>query len=137
MTNLPVRAGILQRACRGKALWNQPAGSGLVEIRRSIRSSYHAFPTVDERTPIRDLGLSLESSRFAPLIKKVSRELKAAGIRLEPRFYLSTEYGCLPRSATIGLLWTDGFDDWRRLAKKRGLRTRDDDAILRTLRHEA
>src|SRR5687768_9174197 len=88
------------------------------------------------RPAIRDLGLTLERSRFAPLIRIVSRELKNEGIRLSPRFYLSTEYGCLPRSATIGLLWTDGFEDWKRLAKKRGLRTRDERGILRTLRHE-
>lgn len=87
-------------------------------------------------TPIKDLGLSLEKSRFHPLIREIRREMRAVGITLEPVFYLSTEYGCLERSATIGLLWTDGFDFSWRLAKKHGIRTRKAPVILRTLRHE-
>lgn len=87
-------------------------------------------------TPVRDLGLTLEKSRFHPLIRKVRREMRAVKITLEPVFYLSTEYGCLERSATIGLLWTDGFDFAGRLAKKNGIRTRKAPIVLRTLRHE-
>lgn len=87
-------------------------------------------------TRVKDLGLTLEKSRFHPLIKEVRRELRAARITLAPVFYLSTEYGCLERSSTIGLLWTDGFDFSWLLAKKHGIRTRIAPIILRTLRHE-
>jgi hypothetical protein len=87
-------------------------------------------------TPIKDLGLTLEKSRFHPLIREVRAEMRANGIALDPVFYLSTEYGCLERSATIGLLWTDGFEFSWRLAKKAGIRTRKAPVILRTLRHE-
>lgn len=87
-------------------------------------------------TRVKDLGLRLEASRFHPLIKEVRRELVEVGITLNPTFYLSTEYGCLERSSTIGLLWTDGFDFSHRLAKKAGIRTRTAPIILRTLRHE-
>lgn len=87
-------------------------------------------------TPISELALRLEESRFAPLIAELRRELKRARIALVPHFYLSTEYGCVEGTATIGLLWTDGFSRWQRLAKRRGLRTRPPRLILKTLRHE-
>jgi hypothetical protein len=87
-------------------------------------------------TPVKDLRLTLKKSRFHPLIQEVRRELVDAGISLKPTFYLSTEYGCLERSTTIGLLWTDGFDFSYRIAKKAGIRTRKPPIILRTLRHE-
>jgi hypothetical protein len=45
-------------------------------------------------TPVRDLKLKLSGSRLAPLITKFNQELKKAGIvRLQPHFYLSTEWG--------------------------------------------
>ncbi len=88
------------------------------------------------RARVCDLNLRFDRSRFAPLVKRLYRELAAAGIALRPRFYLSTEYGCITGSATIGLLWTDGFPFAQRLAKRAGIRTRDRRRILRTLRHE-
>ena len=48
-----------------------------------------------------DLGLKMEDSDFAPLVARLQGELDAAGISLRPRFYLSTEYGCITGSATI------------------------------------
>jgi len=87
-------------------------------------------------TRVRDLGLTLEKSRFHPLIRQVLREMRSAKIALDPVFYLSTEYGCLEGTKTIGLLWTDGFDFSWRLAKKNHIRTRTAPIIIRTLRHE-
>lgn len=87
-------------------------------------------------TPVKDLGLTLQNSAFAPLLAGLRRELRAEGIRLQPTFYLSTEYGCLERTATIGLLWTDGWAWSKRLAGRAGVRTRDTATIRRTLRHE-
>src|SRR5262245_9905068 len=92
--------------------------------------------TIELDARICDLGLTLKRSRFAPLVTQVGRELEQAGIALEPRFYLSTEYGCVTGTATIGLLWTDGFDDVQRLARERGIRTRTPAVALGVLRHE-
>ncbi|HEX5387880.1 MAG TPA: hypothetical protein VFW66_14345 [Gemmatimonadales bacterium] len=45
-------------------------------------------------TPIRDLGLTIEGTRLAPIVAEFQDELRRAGLtRLEPRFYLSTEWG--------------------------------------------
>jgi hypothetical protein len=44
--------------------------------------------------PIRDLSLSIEDTRLAPVIEDFRNELRACGItRVVPRFYLSTEWG--------------------------------------------
>jgi hypothetical protein len=84
-----------------------------------------------------DLGLTLERSAFPPLIRALERELERAGISLRPRFYLSTEYGCIERTATIGVLFTDGFPATRRAARRAGVVVRGRVEMLRTLRHEA
>jgi hypothetical protein len=44
--------------------------------------------------PIRDLELSIEDTRLAPVIEEFRAELNACGItKVVPRFYLSTEWG--------------------------------------------
>ena len=43
--------------------------------------------------PIRDLGLKIEGTRSEPVIAEFRAELGAAGIKVVPRFYLSTEWG--------------------------------------------
>ena len=85
---------------------------------------------------MRNLRLSLARSTFAPLIRRANRELRTAGIAMKPHFYLSTEYGCLEGTTTIGLLWTDGFGWAQKIAKHEGIRTRSRPRVLRTLRHE-
>jgi hypothetical protein len=85
---------------------------------------------------VRDLGLTLARSDFAPQLRTLRRELRAAGIALWPRFYLSTEYGCYERTATIGVLFTDGFAATRREARRHDVVVRDASLVLRTLRHE-
>lgn len=87
-------------------------------------------------TRICDLGLDLRASAFEPRLRVLHDELDRAGIRLRPRFYLSTEYGCIARTSTIGLLFTDGFAVLRRLAREHGIRVRTGRLIQRTLRHE-
>ncbi len=83
-----------------------------------------------------DLEVSLERSAFARPIAQVTRDLEKVGIRLRPTFYLSTEYGCVAGTATIALLWTDGFRWAQRLASHHGIRTRGAARVLKTLRHE-
>jgi len=47
-----------------------------------------------DKLPIRDLGLSIAGTRLEPLVDAFRHELAAAGLsRLQPRFYLSTEWG--------------------------------------------
>jgi len=84
-----------------------------------------------------DLGLTLERSSFPPLIRALERELERRGISLLPRFYLSTEYGCVERTATIGVLFSDGFPATRREARRHHVVVRSRADMLRTLRHEA
>ena len=45
------------------------------------------------QTPIKDLGLTIEGTRLEPILKEFEAELDRAGIRLRPKFYLSTEWG--------------------------------------------
>jgi hypothetical protein len=90
-----------------------------------------------ESTRICDLGLTLAKSQFAPLIKKLHRELAAKGVRLRPNFYLSNEYGCVERTANIGLLWVDALDQIPALWRRYRDRARDASLLLRILRHEA
>jgi hypothetical protein len=45
-------------------------------------------------TPIRDLGLTIAGTRLEPIVAEFERELEQVGLtRLNPRFYLSTEWG--------------------------------------------
>jgi hypothetical protein len=70
------------------------------------------------------------------LLERLRIEVRGAGIALWPRFYLSTEYGCISGTGTVGLLWTDGFGDAQKLARARGIRTRGPRSVLGVLRHE-
>src|SRR6476620_2636127 len=55
-------------------------------------------------TPIRDLGLTIEGTRLEPILQEFTEELKRAGlIRLEPRFYLSTEWGLPFQTVAIAI----------------------------------
>jgi hypothetical protein len=54
--------------------------------------------------PIRDLKLSIENTRLAPVIEEFQQELRAKGItRLVPRFHLSTEWGVPFGTVVIGI----------------------------------
>jgi hypothetical protein len=55
-------------------------------------------------TPIRDLRLTIEGTRLEPIIGKFREELQRAGIKkLDPRFYLSTEWGVPFETIAIGI----------------------------------
>jgi hypothetical protein len=55
-------------------------------------------------TPIRDLKLSIEGTRLAPVIAEFESELRAKGItRVAPKFHLSTEWGVPFGSVAIGI----------------------------------
>ena len=54
-----------------------------------------ARPPFEEslKTPIKDLGLTIEGTPLEPIIEEFKSELARLGIRIRPRFYLSTEWG--------------------------------------------
>jgi hypothetical protein len=55
-------------------------------------------------TPIRDLQLSIDQTRLAPLLDEFRAELAAKGIRrLVPKFHLSTEWGVPFGTVVIGI----------------------------------
>ena len=86
--------------------------------------------------PLRGLNIDMASSFFAVQLTTLDRELRRAGVTLRPRFYLCTGYGCVVRTANVGLLFTDAVPPLRRLAHDAGMRVRSRREILRTLRHE-
>jgi hypothetical protein len=89
-------------------------------------------------TPIRDLGLTIEGTRLEPIIADFLRELDGRGIRLRPRFYLSSEWGVPFETISIAIPFYLADPELLRLHRERvgvieGL---DREDVLRYLRHE-
>jgi hypothetical protein len=66
----------------------------------------HAPPEARQVLPvrIRDLGMSLEQSPIAELVRRLYMELEARGLRhFKPRCYLSDEWGCPSGEPVIGI----------------------------------
>jgi hypothetical protein len=89
-------------------------------------------------TPIRDLGLTIEGTRLEPIIADFLRELDGRGIRLRPRFYLSSEWGVPFETISIAIPFYLADPELLRLHRDRvgiieGL---DREDVLRYLRHE-
>lgn len=85
---------------------------------------------------VNELGLSVRGSAFAPLIRKVQRELRAHGIVLAPVWFLSDCYGCVAGTCNIGLKWVEAIGMVPALAKAYPHLLRTPDRMLMTLRHE-
>jgi hypothetical protein len=89
--------------------------------------------------PIRDLGLTIVGTRLEPIIAEFKAELERIGIRrLQPRFYLSTEWGVGTGTVAIGIPFYLARPDLTALHAERvghveGFNRAD---ILRYLRHE-
>jgi hypothetical protein len=88
---------------------------------------------------IRDLGLTIDGTRLAPVIEEFRGELKRAGItRLVPEFYLTTEWGVPFGTVTIGIPFYLARPELTELHSEEvgvieGFNGKD---ILRYLRHE-
>jgi len=88
---------------------------------------------------IRDLGLTIDGTRLAPVIEEFRGELVRAGItRLVPEFYLTTEWGVPFGTVTIGIPFYLARPELTELHGEEvgvieGFNTKD---ILRYLRHE-
>jgi hypothetical protein len=55
-------------------------------------------------SPIRDLELSIEDTRLAPVIEEFRAELAAVGLtKISPSFYLSTEWGVAFGTVAVGI----------------------------------
>jgi hypothetical protein len=89
------------------------------------------------RVPVRDLGLTIEGSPVARLIRQLLRELRGRGLtRFRPDFYLTDEWGCPSRQPIIGIPFYLAHAALQRIEKERNdLETRRE--ILMYLRHEA
>ncbi|HET7599665.1 MAG TPA: hypothetical protein VFK09_05210 [Gemmatimonadales bacterium] len=90
-------------------------------------------------TPIRDLGLTIEGTRLAPIIAEFEEELRRIGLtRLKPRFYLSSEWGVPFQTVAIAIPFYLARPDLTALHAEQtghveGFNRPD---ILRYLRHE-
>jgi hypothetical protein len=108
-------------------------------MRRSRELLYQAETQKLEllHTPINQLGLRFRGTVFEQAIPIVREEMRTAGLaKLEPKFYISTGYGCIAGSPIISL----GFYDFHPLLKDlneefRGWRYSDAE-IYDLLRHE-
>jgi hypothetical protein len=90
------------------------------------------------RTPIKDLGLAIEGTPLEPILREFTAELDARGIRLRPRFYLSTEWGVPFGTISMAIPFYLARPDLQDLHAQRvghveGTSKAD---ILRYLRHE-
>ncbi|MFL5244728.1 MAG: hypothetical protein ACJ8FY_21710 [Gemmataceae bacterium] len=90
-------------------------------------------------TPIRDLKLTIEGTRLEPIVAEFQKELREAGItRVQPRFYLSTEWGVPFDTIAIAIPFYLARPDLVALHEEKvghieGFNRSD---ILRYLRHE-
>lgn len=101
-----------------------------------------AQPTFQEASlsskPIRDLGLTIAGTSLEPLVDELREEIAAAGIRVSPRFYLSTEWGVPFGTVAIAIPFYLASPELtalhaERLGFSEGVGRRD---LLRYLRHE-
>ncbi len=88
--------------------------------------------------PIRDLGLKIAGTRLEPVIDEFRAELAQKGIRVVPRFHLSTEWGVPFGTVVIGIPFYLAHPDLTALHGEQvghieGFNRPD---ILRYLRHE-
>ena len=88
--------------------------------------------------PIRDLGLTIAGTRLEPVIDEFRAELLRSGIKVVPRFHLSTEWGVPFGTVVIGIPFYLAHPDLTALHGEQvghieGFNQAD---ILRYLRHE-
>jgi hypothetical protein len=102
-------------------------------------SDFSSIPRTLGATPIRDLGLSIEGTQLEPIIAEFKQELARAGIRrLQPHFYLSTEWGVPFDTISIAIPFYLATPELTALHAERHGHVEGDSPrdILRYLRHE-
>ncbi|HZV07879.1 MAG TPA: putative zinc-binding metallopeptidase [Gemmataceae bacterium] len=91
------------------------------------------------KTPLRDLGLTIHGTPLEKLLQGFLRELQQLGLtRVEPRFYLSTEWGVPFGTISIAIPFYLARSDLTKLHAERGglVEGAGPADILRYLRHE-
>jgi hypothetical protein len=108
---------------------------------RGVAFSMHAVAFQEARlgeVPIRELGLRIAGTRLEPLVAEVRRELSAWLPRLEPHFYLSTEWGVPFETISVAIPFYLARPELAELhAEETGMIEGESaEDILRYLRHE-
>jgi hypothetical protein len=90
------------------------------------------------QTPIKDLGLTIEGTRLEPILKEFDAELALAGLKIRPKYYLSTEWGVPFGTISMAIPFYLARPDLTEIQAERvgvveGFNRAD---ILRYLRHE-
>lgn len=149
MTAFRVKCGSGGRAaprCDGVG-WHRPArmsewmGPLILPLREPLgaMSSSQVFRESNLfGAPIRDLGLKIAGTRLEPVIDEFREELAKSGIKVVPRFHLSTEWGVPFGTVVIGIPFYLAHPDLTALHGEQvghieGFNRAD---ILRYLRHE-
>lgn len=91
------------------------------------------------KTPLRDLGLTILGTPLDNILQEFQRELKQRGLtHIEPKFYLSTEWGVPFGTISIAIPFYLARADLTRLHAERGglVEGAGPTDILRYLRHE-
>jgi hypothetical protein len=88
--------------------------------------------------PIRDLGLRIEGTRLEPVLAEFEREIEGLGLRVRPRFYLSTDWGVVTGTVAIAIPFYLADDELAKLHAKKGGFVEGEGRrdLLRYLRHE-
>src|SRR6188474_1166123 len=88
--------------------------------------------------PIRDLGLAIAGTPLEPVLKEFEAELENAGLRVKPRFYLSTEWGVVTGTIAIAIPFYLAHPELSEKQEKEvgHLEGRTREEQLRYLRHE-
>lgn len=89
-------------------------------------------------TPLKKLGLAIEGTRLEPILAEFRQEVERLGLRVQPHFYLSTEWGVPTDSVAIAIPFYLARPELTELHARyaghvEGLNRAD---ILRYLRHE-
>jgi hypothetical protein len=102
----------------------------------SDNGSFHE--AVPGGRPIRDLGLTIAGSPLEPILDEFGNELVRAGVRVRPRFYLSTEWGVPEGTAAVAIPFYLASPGLTALHAGHGghVEGRGRADILRYLRHE-
>ncbi len=101
-------------------------------------SSAPAFEARHTGVPIRELGLTLKGTPLEAILDEFRREVAALGLRVQPRFYLSTEWGVPFETVAIAIPFYLAEPELAELhADRTGMvEGVDRDDVLRYLRHE-
>jgi putative zinc-binding metallo-peptidase len=88
--------------------------------------------------PIRDLGLTIADTPLEPLLREFEAEVERLGLRVKPRFYLSTDWGVATGTIAIAIPFYLAHPDLtnRHAVEVGHLEGAGREDLLRYLRHE-